>query len=158
MPSKLVFDPGEPSLGRIQADSIAPPHSPTSIKQCISRVEGNRELAWHADLFADTSSDSPLQEGHISILPSHGPGLTPNEPMAIVQRPPIPDGKYIIKNRAVNIIPNRALNTYWCAAKAYSNPNSTVYFYTTTMEYCKTYNHLQVNNHSPIIQVFGFRR
>ena len=146
MPSKLVFDPGEPSLGRIRADSIAPPHSPTSIKQCISRVEGNRALAWHADLFADTSSDSPLQEGHVSILPTDGPGLTPNEPMAIVQRPPIPDGKYIIKNRAVDI--------YWCAALS-CYPISTVYYYSATMELCETYSYLQVNNNSPIIQVFG---
>jgi len=122
MPSKVAFDPEEPFLGRIRADSVAPPHSPTSIKRCISRVEGNPELAWHADLFADTSSDTPLQEGHISILPTDGPGLSPDEPMAIVQvkNPSIPDGKYIIKNRAAEI--------YWCAAQ---NPITKVYFYTT---------------------------
>ena len=87
MPSKVAVDPEEQSLGRIRADLVAPPYTPTSIKQCISRVEGNPELAWHADLFADTSSDSPLQEGHISILPTDGPGLSPDEPMAIVLRP-----------------------------------------------------------------------
>ena len=32
MPSKVAIDPDEPSLGRIRADSVAPPHSPTSIK------------------------------------------------------------------------------------------------------------------------------
>src|SRR5882762_10986390 len=103
MPSKVAFDAEEPSLGRIRADSIAPPHSPTSIKRHISRVERNPALA-HADLFADTSCDIPLKKGHISILRTDGPGLSPNEPMAIVQvespsiAPSIPDGKYIIKN------------------------------------------------------------
>jgi hypothetical protein len=38
-----------------------------------------------ADLFADLSSDAPLKEGHFSILSTDGPGLSPNEPMAIVQ-------------------------------------------------------------------------
>ena len=62
-----------------------PPHSPISIIQCISRVEGIPALAWHADLFADTSCDTPLKEGYISILHTDDPGLSPNGPMAIVQ-------------------------------------------------------------------------
>jgi len=114
MPSKVGIDPEKPSLGRIRADSVAPPHSPASIKRRISRVERSPAIA-HADLFADISCDTPLKEGHISILRTDGPGLSPNEPMAIVQMPilqmpnvqvetpPIPDGKYIIKNRAVDI-------------------------------------------------------
>ena len=84
IPSKVAIDPEEPSIGRIRADSVAPPHSPISIKRCISRVERNPALAWHADLFADTSCDTPLKEGHISILRTDGPGLSPNDPMAIV--------------------------------------------------------------------------
>ena len=94
MASKVAIDPEEPSLGRIQGDSIAPPHTPTSIKLCISRVERNPAL-WHADLFADTTCDTPLKHGHISILHTDGPGLSPNEPMAIVQvkNPSIPDGR-----------------------------------------------------------------
>jgi hypothetical protein len=110
MPSKVAIDPEEPSLGRIRADSVAPPHSPASIKRCISRVERTPALA-HADLFADISCDTPLKEGHISILRTDGPGLSPNEPMAIVQMPivqvespSIPDGKYVIKNRAADIL------------------------------------------------------
>jgi hypothetical protein len=66
-PSKVAFDPEEPSLGRIRADSVAPPHSPTSIKRCISRVEKTPALV-ASDLFADSSCDTPLKEGHISIL------------------------------------------------------------------------------------------
>ena len=142
IPSKVAFDPDEPSLGRIRANSVGPPHCPTSIKRCISRVEGNPALAY-ADLFADTESDAPLKEGHISILRTDGPGLSPNEPMAIVQRPPIvpiPDGKYVIKSRAADI--------YW---NAMYNPISTVYFTSVTFEDAKKYFHLQVNKHSPII-------
>ena len=160
IPSKVAFDPKEPSLGRILANYIAPPHSPASIKRCISRVERNPALALpeHADLFADTSCDTPFKEGHISILPNDGPGLSPNEPMAIVEvqafqvkNPSIPDGKYIIKNRA-------APDIYWCAGNAAvsygKNPIKTVYFYGSTMQLANGYNFYQVNNHSPIIQVF----
>ena len=103
MPSKAAIDQKEPCLGRIWADSIAPPHRPSSIKLCISRMERMPALA--ADLFADISCDTPLNEGHISIFRTDGPGLSPNEPMAIVQveNPSILDGRYIIKNRAADI-------------------------------------------------------
>ena len=147
MPSKVAFDREETSLGRIRADFIAPPRSPTSIKRCISRVEEIPALAWHSDLFADTSCDTPLKEGHISICRS--PGLSPNEPMAIVLRPPtiLPvDGRYLIKNRAKDI--------YWNTA--HRNPVTTVYFFhfgTPTPDW-KTAFVFQVNNHSPIIQMF----
>ena len=151
IPSKVALNPEEPSLGRIRADSVAPPHSPASIKRCVSRVERNPALALpgYADLFADTSSDTPFKEGHISILPNDGPGLTPDEPMAIVQvkNPSIPDGKYIIKNRTAHY--------YWCSGAAASkNPVKTVYFHGNKMESANKYNYYQVNNHSPIIQVF----
>ena len=142
LPSKVAFDSDEPSLGRIRADSIAPPHSPTTIKRCISRVEGNPAISWNADLFTDTSSDSPLKDGYIALLDTNGPGLSSNEPMAIVQvkNPSIPDGKYVIKNRAADI--------YW---NAWSSSITTIYFCLTKMEYVKKYNNMQVNIHSPIV-------
>jgi len=134
MPSKVAFDPEEPSLGRIRAASVAPPHTPASIKRCISRVERTPELA-QADLFAEISSDTPLKEGHISILSNDGPGLSPNEPMAIVQmgivqvkNPSIPDGRYIIKNRAADI--------FWNAGNL-NSPFTTVYFWKATMVHAK---------------------
>ena len=143
MPSKVAVDPEEPSLGRIRADSVAPPHSPASIKRCISRVEGTQALS-RAELFADISCDTPLKEGHISILRTDAPGLSPNEPMAIVQEsPPIPDGTYVIKNRAADI--------YWNAGHS---PITTVYFSPYTTVRAKACSHMQVNKHSPIIQVF----
>ena len=132
IPSKVAFDPEQPSLGRIRADSVAPPHSPTSIKRCISRVEGNPGLDY-ADLFADTSCDTPLNEGHISILCTDDPGLTPNEPMAIVLRPSVPDGKYVIRNRATYV--------YWLAL---GDPMKMVHL--TRSEFGSNKNY-QVNNH-----------
>ena len=134
MPSKVVIDPEEPFTGRIRADSVAPPHSPASIKKCISRVERTPALAY-SDLFADISCDTPLIEGHISILRTDGPGLSPNEPMAIVQKESswIPDGRYIIKNRVVDF--------YWSVTSIAS-----VYFW--------PFNATQVNKYSPIIQEF----
>ena len=141
MASKVAFDPEEPSLGRIRAESIAPPHSPSSIKRCISRLERNPALAWHTDLFADLSCDTPLKEGHIPIHRTDGPGLSPNDPMAIVQRPLIfSDGRYVIKNRAVNI--------FW---NVWLNPMKAVHFFSTTVDSAKANNFNQVNNHSPII-------
>ena len=103
VPSKVAVDPMKPSLGRIRTDSVAPPHSLTSIKRCISKVERTPAFA-HADIFASISCDTPLEEGQISILFTDGLGMSPNEPMAIVQmpiakvqKPLIPDVKYIIK-------------------------------------------------------------
>ena len=135
-PSKVAFDPEEPSLGRIRADSVAPPHSPASIKRCISRVERTPALA-HADFFADVSCDTPLKENYISLIHSDGPGLSANEPVAIVRMPiesPIPDGKYIIKNRAADICWNTG-----------NSPFETVYFYASTMEQAKILSYAQVN-------------
>ena len=143
LPSKVAFDPEEPSLGRFRVDSIAPPHSPASIKRCISRVERNPALALpeHADLFADSSSDTPFKDGHISILRTDGPGLSPNEPMAIVQvkNPSIPDGKYVIKNRTGDF--------FWYAQY---DPIRKVHFWTYTVASAKAHTWFQVNNHSII--------
>ena len=121
MPSKVAVDPEVSSLGCIRMDSIAPPHSPISIKLCISRVEGKPALV-NSDLFADTTFYSPMKESHISIFHTDGPGLSPDEPMSIVQADvqvtSVPDGRYLIKNRVVGI--------YWSAA---SKPNRTVCFF-----------------------------
>ena len=155
--SKVAFDRDELSIGRIRADFIAPPHSPTSIKRCISRVE-RRPALLHADLFADTSCDTPLTEGHISILHTDGPGLRPDEPMAIVQADvqvesplpveatSIPDGRYLIKNRASDI--------YWAAVRDDKVGDDKVYFWQTVLEFANQYNNSQVNEHSPIILMF----
>jgi hypothetical protein len=145
MPSKVAIDPEEPSLGRIRADSVAPPHSPLTIKRCISRVEKSPELA-DATLFADITCNTPLKDGHFSILRTDCPGLSPKNPMAIVQPPlaPIPDGRYVIKNRAANVVWNVAWN----------ESITTICFGSATIEGAKLCPNTQVNRHSPIIQVF----
>ena len=149
MPSKVAIDPEEPCLGRIRADSVTPPHSPASIKRCISRVERTPALA-DADLFADISCDTPLEEGHISIFSTDGPGLSPNKPMAIVQMPIIqvktpsfPDGRYLIKNRAMDL--------FWNAGYTVIK---TILFRSATMQQAKSWSFLHVSERSPIIQLF----
>ena len=141
MPSKVAIDPEEPSLGCIRADSVAPPHSPASIKRCISRVERTPALV-HAKLFADISCDAPLKEGYISVLRTDCPGLSPNEPMAIVESSPISDGNYVIKNRASSI--------FWYTGHS---PIQTVHFGNVTLEQAKDISnkHIQV---SRILQLF----
>ena len=160
IPSKVANDPEEPSVGRIRVDYIPPPHTPTSIKICISRVEGKPALV-DSDLFAGTTCDSPLKEGHISFLRTDRPGLSPNEPMAIVHAvspvgpglspnepiaivqleiPSIPDGRYLIKNRGKEI--------YWSAGFL------TVNFSPVTMEGANGLHDTQVNEHSLIILIF----
>jgi hypothetical protein len=105
MKSKAAIDPDEPSLGRICADYITPPHMPGSIIQCIRRVESiPRRISAH--LFADISCDTPLTEGHISILRSDGPGRGIDKPFAVVSEEyvesSLPEGMYAIKNPATN--------------------------------------------------------
>jgi hypothetical protein len=84
MPSKVAFDPEEPSLGRIRADSITPPHTRSSILRHISRVEATPALA-SSLLFSDIYCDTPLTKGHLAIIHPECPGLSPDKPMAIVQ-------------------------------------------------------------------------
>jgi len=82
-PSKTTFDQEEPFVGRIVVDFIPPPHTTTSIKRSIARAEKSPALV-SANLFADISCDTPMAEGHISILTGRCPGLTESEPMALV--------------------------------------------------------------------------
>jgi hypothetical protein len=88
----------------------------------------------------------------ISIFRTDGPGLSPNKPIAIVQLPivlvkrPIPNGRYLIKNRAEGI--------YW-----YKSPNRTmVTFWSLSDTHVQNWRYKawcgQVNEHSLIIQVF----
>jgi hypothetical protein len=137
IPPKVAIGLEKPFVGRIRADYITPPHSLSSLKLYLSRVERNPTLAYYAVNFFD-ELENPL--GEISNLRTDGPGLSPDEPMAIVLTTPIPgpDGKYIIKNRAADI--------YWSAGSL-NNPIKTVYFYSgsTTTEAAKKYNWCQWN-------------
>ena len=144
-PSKVAFDPEKPSLGRIRADSIAPPHSPATIKRCISRAEGTPALAY-ADIFRDVSSDTPLKDRrHISIFRSDCPGLSPKKPMAIALDPLFQDGRYFVKNRAADI--------YWWADLDADTESGWDLSYTKDFNFLSKLSWgMQVNLHSPIIQ------
>ena len=141
IPSKIAFDPEHPSLGRIRADSITPPHSPVTIKRCISRVEKTPALA-NADLFADILCNTSLKKGYISILRTYGPMAIVQMPIIQINTPSVPDGRYAIKNGAEDI--------YWYPGR----PFSTLHFiFATKQEESRDY--LQVNKHSPIIRVLN---
>ena len=144
-PSKVAFDPENPSLGCIRADFVVPPHSLATLKRCISRAEGTPALV-HADIFMDISSDTPLKEGPISILGTDCPGLSLEKPMAISLDPSLLDGRYIIKNRAADI--------YWSAVPVHYIRVWTVRF--RILNFWKKMDpSIQVSEHSAIsIQVF----
>ena len=150
-PLKAAFNPEEHSLGHIWADYVMPPHSLATIKLFISRVEGIPALA-HTDIFADISCNTPLKEGPISNLGTGCPGLSPKKPMGIVQRgivwyPSIPlDGRYFIKNYSrAHRDDNYFLEVGSCwlflstTLKVVGDSSSSIW---------------QVNEHSPIIQMF----
>ena len=144
--SKVAFDEELPSLGRIRCDSIAPPHTPASIKRRISRVEETPELV-DANLLETISSDSPLKEAHISILGTDDQGLS--DPMAIVQTPieqvespSISDGRYFIKSRVGDL--------FWFA-RGSSKSREGFGFYSTLHWLGRTLTDLQVRS---IVQSF----
>jgi hypothetical protein len=83
MASKVAIAPEEPSLGRIHADSVAPPHTPSAIRGRISKVEGVSALA-SAKLFADRSCETPMTDTHIPLINGKCPGLNLSLPMALV--------------------------------------------------------------------------
>ena len=143
--SLIAFDPEEPSLGRIRIDSVPPPHSAVTIKRFISRVERTPAIAY-AQLFADLSCNTPLNEDHISFLRTDCPGLSRMNPMAIVQNLSIPDGRYVVKNRTADI--------YWNAG--YNPIKNVVRIWRSSIEGAKECNFAQVNEHR--LQLFKVQR
>ena len=104
-------------------------------------VYGERQLLKQLETDAD--------EFPISILRTDGPGVSPSEPMALVQKPivqakgpSIPNGIYIIKNRARNV--------YWCAASL----GRAVYFRNIEKNN-KSYDKKVSEHSSPITQVLN---
>jgi hypothetical protein len=79
MPSKQPADPNDPSLGRIKVDSILSPRTVASMRRAISRVE-EHFYHWHAKLFANMLSESPMDETHDPNLAS----FSLDQPLAFV--------------------------------------------------------------------------
>jgi hypothetical protein len=84
--SKQPADPNIPSVGRISADSVPPPHTAESIMRCISKIE-DLDSSKTSQLFIDISSEYPIGDRPVSILSSDRPGSTPENPMAFVIEP-----------------------------------------------------------------------
>jgi hypothetical protein len=83
--SKHPAHPDDPYVGHINVGLVSPPHTAKSIIRCIAKIEElfpSTDL--HVKLFINISSESPIGEGHVSILTSDRPGSTPEDPMAFV--------------------------------------------------------------------------
>ena len=74
----------DPYLGRISARCVAPPHTASSLRRCLSNVQ-NISTGIQTNLFIATSSEAPMNDSdRVSILAHTGPGHTANEPVALV--------------------------------------------------------------------------
>jgi hypothetical protein len=85
--SKHPVYSNDASLGRINANWVAPPHTAASIKRHLSKEE---QIADHTctSLFNNISSPSALADGDIVlILTGTGPGSSPGDPLALVVNP-----------------------------------------------------------------------
>jgi len=83
--SKASFSEEDKTLGRLNANSIAPPHIAASIKHRIAKQE---QLANHSDiaLYLNLEDDTPIENSvrvNLSI-DGQGPGSTPENPIGLV--------------------------------------------------------------------------
>lgn len=89
--SKTSFDQTDTSLGRINILFFPPPHHGASLKARLSQVE--EITACDVKIFKDDSGEDTLMDNDIvDLLSDTYPGVTADEPMAIVCSPqkPIP--------------------------------------------------------------------
>ena len=84
--SQHPADSNDPSVGRINVDSVPPPHTAASIMLCMSKAE-KLDNSKQSQLFTSISSTSPIGEGHFPVLTSDRPGSIPEDPMAFVELP-----------------------------------------------------------------------
>jgi hypothetical protein len=78
-----ILGSGDISLGRIDINTITPPHTITSVKLRIGKAE-QLDNARSAKLFTDMSSESPMDVKRLSILNSNRPGSDAEHPMVYV--------------------------------------------------------------------------
>jgi hypothetical protein len=84
--STQPLNAADPSLSRIRARSMVPPHTAASLKRRLCRVEG---VTGPTTLFTTTCSSSPMDDGdHISFLTEASPGLTTQNPVAFLVHTP----------------------------------------------------------------------
>lgn len=82
--SKRPAGSNNPFVGRIDVNSFTPPHTATSVMRCISKAEELDNFR-QSQLFTSISSESPIGDGHVSILTSDHPGSTSDDPVAFVE-------------------------------------------------------------------------
>jgi hypothetical protein len=86
IPSANPIYSNDPSLGRISANVVTPPHTAINLKRCLLALE-NIDASISTSLFITASTQEPLDDkARVLILKSPGPGCTPNEPMALVAK------------------------------------------------------------------------
>jgi len=86
IPSSNPVYSDDPSLGRIVAKLVTPPHTALNLKRCLSGIE-NIDVNIMTSLYISASSQTPMDDsGRVSILAYPGPGCTPSEPLALVAR------------------------------------------------------------------------
>jgi hypothetical protein len=76
----------EPFIGRTLAKLVAPPHTAASLKRHLCYIEGfSSSMADTAKLFVPLSCLTAKDDSAwLSLVGSSGPGLSPQEPMALV--------------------------------------------------------------------------
>ena len=78
--------PGDPFLGRIKARSVPPLRTAKAVKRSITKVENIRGVE-SISLFLTPYSQSPMDDADkVNVLNGTGPGLTPQEPLALVAK------------------------------------------------------------------------
>ena len=80
--SKTSFAKNNPSLGRVNTLSVPPPHTVSSLKNCIIKSE---DIVGHdVQLFADEGSESAMDDSDaLTLLSDTFPGFIENRPVAI---------------------------------------------------------------------------
>jgi hypothetical protein len=81
--SKTSFDEDDPSLGRVNALSVPPPHTASCLKNFIIRSEG---ISGHnVQLFEDEGSESAMKDSDaLTLLSDTFPGFIADQPIAIM--------------------------------------------------------------------------
>ena len=80
--SKTSFDESNPSLGRVNTLSVPPPHTMSSLMNCIIKSE---DVSGHdVQLFENEGSESAMNDSDaLTLLSDTFPGFTEDRPIAI---------------------------------------------------------------------------
>ena len=85
MTSKMSFNKGDTSLGRIETLSVPPPHTFASLKSCLTKYEG--VSAHDLQVFEDDTGEITMKDGDIiALLTDAYPGNVEEQPIAIMYK------------------------------------------------------------------------